>query len=313
MPIDYLLEHGEPATQYKLHVHVLGKSPTSAKAKELQSEIKTSERVQTLLSERDKKGEIPLGAYSKWRGAHWVLAALADLDYPAGDKTLIPLREQALGWLLGEGHSKYFQKRTVAGKVRMHPSQEGNAVYYLIKLGLADARVDELVERMLSWRWPDGGWNCDMNPETQISSFMETLLPLRALAHYRDYSGRNDLDRIIEEVAEIFLKRKLFRRLSDGKTMKSDFVLLHYPCYWHYDILFGLKVIGEAGLLRDPRCADALDLLESKRLPDGGFPAEKKYYSSAGSLVDWGGTSKKRMNQFVTADALSVLKQAGRL
>lgn len=173
--------------------------------------------------------------------------------------------------------------------------------------------MNGLVERMLEWRWPDGGWNCDMNPETQISSFMETLLPLRALAYYRQHTGRNDLDKIIQEVAEIFLKRKLFRRLSGGEIMDKNFVLLHYPCYWHYDILFGLKVIAEAGLIDDPRCEDALDLLESKRLPDGGFPAEKKYYSSAGSLVDWGGTSKKKINQFVTADALYVLKQADRL
>ena len=31
------------------------------------------------------------------------------------------------------------------------------------------------------------------------------------------------------------------------------------------------------------------------------------------SLVDWGGTSKLRMNEWVTADVLYVLKAAGRL
>ena len=52
---------------------------------------------------------------------------------------------------------------------------------------------------------------------------------------------------------------------------------------------------------------------------DGGFPAEGKYYqSTAGakrgrSLVDWGGTSAKRMNEFVTVDAFFVLKASGRL
>ena len=94
--------------------------------------------------------------------------------------------------------------------------------------------------------------------------------------------------------------------------MNRNFVKLHYPCYWHYDILFGLKVMAEAGFINDSRCAVALNLLESKRLPDGGFPAEAKYYRvtdksiSCRSLVDWGGTSKKKMNEFVTVDALSV-------
>ena len=60
--------------------------------------------------------------------------------------------------------------------------------------------------------------------------------------------------------------------------IKPDFTALHYPCHWHYDMLFGLKVLAEAGFIADERCADALDLLATKQLPDGGFPAEKKYY-----------------------------------
>jgi len=30
--------------------------------------------------------------------------------------------------------------------------------------------------------------------------------------------------------------------------------------------------MADAGFIRDARCKDALDLLQSKRLPDGGFP-----------------------------------------
>ena len=77
-------------------------------------------------------------------------------------------------------------------------------------------------------------------------------------------------------------------------------------------------LLAEAGLIGDPRCADALDLLESKRLPDGGFPAEAKYYGlgrsrkSGRDLVDWGGVSRRKSNPFVTVDALHVLRAAGR-
>ena len=79
-----------------------------------------------------------------------------------------------------------------------------------------------------------------------------------------------------------------------------------------------MKVIIEAGLIKDKRCADALDLLESKHLKDGGFPAETRYYHTQKnirtelSLVDWGGVSFSRMNEFVTLDSLRVLKAAGR-
>ena len=101
--------------------------------------------------------------------------------------------------------------------------------------------------------------------------------------------------------------------------MQDDFLKLHYPCYWRYDILFGLKVMAEAGFIADTRCKDALDRLQSKQLPDGGFPAEGKYYrvtenvTTGRSLVDWGGVSKKRMNEFITTDALYVLKKSRRL
>ena len=282
------------------------------------SEIQTSPTFTTLLSERTPEGTIPRHAYFKWKGAHWVLSILADLGYPPGDQSLIPLREQVLEWLFSEEHTQYFKKRIVAGKVRMHPSQEGNAVYYLIKLGLVDERIEALIQRMLDWQWPDGGWNCDMKPHVQISSFNESLIPLRAFTAYRDYTGDQTYTSTIEQIAEIFLKRCLYKRLSNGNVMNSDFKSLHYPCYWHYDILYALKVLAEADLISDPRCADALDLLESKRLPDGGFPAEKKYYQAdrpgkfGNSVMDWGGTSKLKSNPWVTADALRVLEAAGR-
>jgi hypothetical protein len=57
-----------------------------------------------------------------------------------------------------------------------------------------------------------------------------------------------------------------------------------------------------------------LSMGRSLRLVDGGFPAEKKHYQvtnpllSGYALVDWGGTSLKRMNPFVTVEALSLLK-----
>ncbi len=102
--------------------------------------------------------------------------------------------------------------------------------------------------------------------------------------------------------------------------MGEQFTRIAYPAYWHYDILAGLRVMAAVDMINDPRCKAALDLLESKQLPDGGFAAEVKYYKvvdvvpkgSGFSLVDWGGTSKRRSNEFVTVHALAVLKKAGR-
>ena len=102
--------------------------------------------------------------------------------------------------------------------------------------------------------------------------------------------------------------------------MRQTFLQPRTPCFWHYDILFGLKVMAEAGFIQDPRCQEALDVLEAMRLPDGGFPAEGKYYSlvkepgqvANGLRADFGPTGRTQANPFITIDALFVLKAAGR-
>ncbi|HKY54218.1 MAG TPA: hypothetical protein VJM08_07940 [Anaerolineales bacterium] len=311
-----LLGSDEPSVRFKVLTQIMGRKANTSEVRQVQEEIRESPRVRQLLSERQADGQIPCHPYSKWNGAHWVLATLADLGYPSVDESLIPLREQVLGWLLGEGHLKGI--KTIAGRVRRCASQEGNALYALLTLGLTDERTEELARRLTQWQWPDGGWNCDKKPAATNSSFMESLLPLRALALHARLTGNQRSREAAERAADVFLKRELFKRQHDGSVIHEEFITLHYPCYWHYDILFGLKVMAEAGWLGDERCQAALDVLETKRLADGGFPAEKKYYQNnpnaqtGRSLVDWGGTSRTQMNEFVTVEALAVLKAAKR-
>ena len=92
--------------------------------------------------------------------------------------------------------------------------------------------------------------------------------------------------------------------------IRADFAKLHFPLYWHYDILGGLKAMNEMGLLGDPRCADALEMLRSMRLADG-WPAHARFYRAETEHADWGGTSIRRANPWVTVDALTVLRDQG--
>jgi hypothetical protein len=330
--VDALLASTEPSIRWKTRVNVLGESRTSGAVKRLEREIRDSPRVRALLAGRDARGRLvhKRNPYAKWDGAHWILAALADIGYPRGDRTLLPVRDQLMEhWLAPhyyaefavEKKSQVYRRRGVPiiqGRHRRCASQQANALYSVLELGLADASAQDLVERLLHWQWPDGGWNCDRNPEASHSSFMETILPLRALSRVARETGAREVGRAAKRAAEVFLKRRLFKRQRDGVVIRREFAELHYPLYWHYDVLHGLKVMAEAGLIGDPRCRDALDLLEGKRLPDGGCPAEKRYYRLGREpggpleLVDWGGASKRKTNEWVTVDALRVLRAAGR-
>ncbi len=317
--IDRLLRSAEPSIRYKTRVCVLDESLDSPAVRQLQEEIRVSPRAMALLSERRLDGRIPFPPYAKWHGAHWVLAALADLGYPPGDGTLMPLRDQVLEWIASRDYETRLIRRRKTGPVRIHASIDGNALFAILTLGLKDPRLDILIGHLLDYQWPDGGWNCDLDAKGDTSSFDETLLPMRALALHAHLTGNRDSRNAVKKASEVFLSRRLCWRRSNGRMIKPNYSKLHYPCYWHYDVLFGLRVMAEAGYIGDARCKDALDLLEGKRLPDGGFPAEQSFcqntrrmIQSRRSLVNWGGVSSRHMNEWVTVDALAVLKAAGR-
>lgn len=332
--IDKLLSSAEPSIRYKVRVRVLGEPEDSKAIADLQQEIKSSERVRTLMCARDDRGRIePIHhVYKKWKGAHWAMARLADIGHPERDADLIAVREQLLQAHLSD--KPVIDRRPdrtgvvytyedgvtlINGRPRCCASIPAYVLFSIITLGLADERCGQLAQKLMKIQWPDGGWNCDRKFDVANSSFWETLIPLRALSAYAEHTGDTQARQAAARAAEIFLKRRLFQRERDGQVMNPDFVRLHYPCYWRYDILFALKVMAEAGFIEDERCSDALDLLESKRLPDGGWPAESRFYrvsqdfESGTEWVSWGQVSSKRMNEWVTADALYVLKAAGRL
>jgi hypothetical protein len=179
-------------------------------------------------------------------------------------------------------------------------------------------RLQELIERLIKWQWPDGGWNCDKRPRAHKSSFHETLIPLRALALHAKLTGSPRSRDAAAAASEVFLRRRLFRRMSDGSVMNPKFLKLQFPHFYPYNILFGLRVMAEAGFVRDPRCAEALDILESKRLQSGGWPLELKLWTRAdnfitrGTRADWGPSGNTRPNPWVTRDALFILEAAGR-
>jgi len=330
--LSQLLRSKEPSVRWKARLGILDEDPESRSMRALREQIRHSRRAKALLRDRMRPGRsAPPGVYHKWLGIHWALAHLADLGYPPGDRVLEAGAGRALDlWMrpsyLGEfraetreeASTRYDGVPVLRGRYRRCASQQGNALYYCTTLGVADEGCDRLAQLLRRWQWPDGGWNCDRDPGADTSSFAETLTPTRGLAVYGQVRGRPSALEAAARASEVFLRRRLFRRLSDGRVMRGEFLRVHYPLYWHYDILGALRVLATLERLHDPRCQEALDLLESKELPRGGWAAERRYYDLPGERprrgqerVRWGPVGAGR-NDWVTVDALAVLRAAGR-
>jgi hypothetical protein len=323
--VERLLRSDEPSIRWRVRTGALQEPADDPGVRRLQDDIRRSPRVASIID-----GCRGLPAYAKWRGPHWALQALAALGYPRGDEDLVPIRDVVLDrWLapmyLRDADVASITKATheaavprLEGRSRVHASQQGGALLAIVQLGIDDGRAATLAARLRSWQWADGGWNCDRHPSTSMSSVHETLLPMRGLAAYADASADGAAWAAAVAASEVFLSRRVaWRRSSDG-PLSADAVKLHYPRYWHYDVLGGLLGLRDLELLDDPRCADALALLEARRRPDGGWGADARYWRIGGTgtgveSVSWGAASPRGMNEWVTADALAVLAAADRL
>jgi hypothetical protein len=246
--------------------------------------------------------------------------SLADFDLPVDSDdvrtTLDTAIDRELAWIANPRHLDAIPK--IDGLYRSDASMEGNAVYAASRFGhAADPRTQDLVARLLDWQWPDGGWNCDRRSSGYRSSFHESWATAIGLAAYHDATADAEALAAARRTAELLLEHRIYRTLDGARTIEPKMAALHWPAYWHYDVLAGLRVLRavDPGLLADPRAADALDLLESKRLPDGRFETRHSWWqvgrhvTSPTDVVDWG---KGEPSEVLTLHALAVLKLAGR-
>ncbi len=310
--VQWLLASADPSVRYLALTEVLGESARSRTVREARERIPSGPRVRALLRGQKRDGGFGVHPYNKWRGAFWRLVSLVELAVPTGHPRALAALEQVLGWL---GSPRDIP--TIDGRVRQHATHEGLMLAVSCRLGIAgDPRVRRLVDSLLRSQWPDGGWNCDRRPAARHSSFHETIGPLWGLSEFTLSTSDRSAREAAERAAEVFLSHRMFRSEATGEVVHPAFVKLHHPPFWHYNVLWGLRVLSRLGKIRDPRAGEALDLIESRRGRDGRWRAGGRYWRPPGSrgsnveVVDWG---RRGPSEMITLNALRVLGAAGRL
>ena len=166
--------------------------------------------------------------------------------------------------------------------------------------------VTGLVDRLLSEQMADGGWNCEQENGATVGSFHTTINVLEGLLEVERASGgsgRVAAARLRGE--EYVLERRLLRRRSNGEIIDPAFTELSFPTDWHYDVLRGLEYLRSSGAAPDARVAEAIGLVEQKRLEDGRWLLQLRHPDLLDLDMDETAGAPSRWN---TLRALRVLR-----
>jgi len=130
--------------------------------------------------------------------------------------------------------------------------------------------VAAVVERILGEGLDDGGWNCEVENGSVRSSFDTTINVLDGLLEFERATGGSAEVREARQRGENYLlDRSLFRRRSTGEIADQAYLDFAFPYYWRYDVLRVLDYFRLAGAGRDTRLAEGVEIVRSKRQPDG--------------------------------------------
>jgi hypothetical protein len=171
--------------------------------------------------------------------------------------------------------------------------------------------VRRIIQRLLREQLPDGGWNCEAENGSIHSSFNTTICVLEALLeHELCFGASPQVTEARLRGQEYLLERHLFRRKSTGEVIVSDrkggadWTRFAFPTWWHYDVLRGLEYFRRANAY-DERLAEAIELVKSKRSPDGRWREDVQY---PGVMPIDLGEALGQPSHWITLRALRVLK-----
>jgi hypothetical protein len=165
--------------------------------------------------------------------------------------------------------------------------------------------VAPIVARIVDERLADGGWNCEVENGSVRSSFDTTINVLDGLLEFERATGGSDAAREARRTGEEYLlERNLFRRKSSGAVADPAYLDFAFPYYWHYDVLRALDYFRGAGAERDPRMAEAVEVVQAKQQPDGRWLLDRIHPGRVHFALDDGIGEPSRWN---TLRALRVL------
>lgn len=305
--IEYLMT-GDPAIRWQVMRDLTDASPDDVAAE--RAKVATEGWGARMLAEQGQDGLWDGGTYrpgwvdesrpffDAWTATHFSLQSLVeyglDPDSPEARRAVTLVRDNARWEYNGE---LYFEGEA-------EPCINGIA---LVTGAYFGQEAGGIADTLLATQHDDGGWNCWEEDPATPSSFHSTICALEGLWAWEQARGATDAAREARRRGEEYLlERHLFRRKSDGTIPDPRITMISVPWRWFYDVLRGLEYMRLARPERDPRCAEAVELVRGKRLGNGLFPFENHHEGPM--LFGMDGERDGFPSRWATLRALRVLR-----
>jgi hypothetical protein len=308
--LDWLLEDNQPSIRYRALTQLLDKPESDPDVKSTHGMIRKKGWAADLLRKQSADGSWVSSDSlyrPKYTSTNWVLLMLADLGLTRKE----PRIDKACQlWI-----ERFAKSDGGFGTDNAKKSElciVGNTARALVKFGYANhPRVRSALEWLVREQKENGGWHC-----WGKNGVLDAWEGMSAFAAYPRQKWTRSIKRAVENGAEFFLERELYRQ---GKRYGPWF-RFHYPTHYYYDLLVGLDFLTTLGFASDQRLTYAVDLLREKRRSDGRWNLDAIHPDLESSYANW---YKKRPptplaperagepSKMITFKALKVLKLMG--
>ncbi len=289
-PVEWLLDNKNPAVRYWTLKEILGKLNDEDEVVRARGQIASWTPVAGYLKEQHSDGywgDREDVYWPKWTATVWPLILLGEIGVPGSYPSIRKGCEYFMQVMDGQDRSwppqNYSDEDLRGWRLVWEPCVTGNMARTLTVFGFSeDRRVREMFDWLIKSQGEDGGWNCETEAQrngeaVHHSSFMSTIEPLWAFSELDQQKWPKGGRETVERAAEFMLVHRLYKSDKTGKVIEPHWTQLHFPMFYEYDILHGLRVLSKLGYGGDERMSDARELLVSKRLPDGTWPLEASY------------------------------------
>jgi hypothetical protein len=263
---------GDPAIVWQTRRDLTNASPPSVAR--VRARVRREGWGARLLAARELDGTWGGGLYTpKWTSTFYTLQLLAQLGVTNEERC----RDSCL-MLLDRGVQ-------ADGTVRLWSSPRpdtcvaGMLVATCLGLGVSDARIGLVVDRLLDEQMADGGWNC--RDDATHASFHSTVSVLEALGAFLERHRAPAVARAAAAGREMLLEHRLFRSHRTGRVVSEAFTRFSFPPRWKYDVLRGLDHFRAVNAPWDERLGDAVALVERRRSVDGRWKLQNRHPGAA--------------------------------